>query len=544
MHRGIMALMRRMRAIFKPFPKRVLSVLPQILLITSLLLAAVGCNDTNEPSLAEPTPIGKQNNIILSPLPNNTATPTLLPSATAPPTPFVSQYNPAITPTPDAAKPIRDRGAITITYAIQRGDTLSGISAQFDVSEDDLRSVNNLTVRQANRLRAGDTIYVPVPVEDHGPSLKLIPNSELVNGPTAIDFDIAGFISQHDGYLKTYSEKVDGDLLPASQIVQRVANQFSVHPRLLLAALEFTGGWITNPDPRDDALLYPLGFKRTNQQSLFIQLNWAASRLNEGYYGWRLDNRYIVRFDDGQYAFVGNGINAGTAGLQNYLAAIGTKTIWLDLMGDGERSFLQTYKRLFGNPWQFDIGELVPVSVRQPELGLPFGKGELWYFTGGPHSAWARGTPWGALDFASANVQGCDDLPSDWVQAMTEGRIVRSVHGEVAQSLDPRQDERAGWSVLYMHVGAEERVQVGQWLRRGERIGHPSCEGGVAAAAHVHVARKYNGEWLDASGIIPFVLSGWSVTGSTQEYDGYLTNGDKRREACDCKNAMKNGVSW
>ena len=310
-----------------------------------------GCDNNVAPSLPDAPPIGNETAIISTELPIIAATPTILPSATVAPTPFAIHYSPGTTPTPDSAKSIKERGTITVTYTLQRGDTLSGIALQFDVSEDDLRLANNLTVRQANRLRIGDTLFVPIPVENHAPNIKLIPDSELVNSPSAIGFDLAEFVHRFNGYLNHYTEQVDGDPLTGIQVVQRVSEQFSVHPRLLLAALEHTGGWVTNAAPSDDARRYPLGYKRTNQDSLFIQLSWAAVRLNEGYYGWRLDNRYILRFDDGQYAFVGNRINAGTAGLQNYLAAISTKATWQEAMGASEHSFLHTYQQLFGDPW-------------------------------------------------------------------------------------------------------------------------------------------------------------------------------------------------
>jgi hypothetical protein len=35
-------------------------------------------------------------------------------------------------------------------------------------------------------------------------------------------------------------------------------------------------------------------------------------------------------------------------------------------------------------------------------------------------------------------------------------------------------------------------------VKTGDRIGHPSCEGGAANATHVHIARRYNGEWIPA----------------------------------------------
>ena len=62
----------------------------------------------------------------------------------------------------------------------------------------------------------------------------------------------------------------------------------------------------------------------------------------------------------------------------------------------------------------------------------------------------------------------------------------------------------------------------GAQLRAGDRIGHPSCEGGLASGTHVHLARKYNGEWIPADQSLPFVLDGWISRGTGNDYDGYL----------------------
>lgn len=59
-------------------------------------------------------------------------------------------------------------------------------------------------------------------------------------------------------------------------------------------------------------------------------------------------------------------------------------------------------------------------------------------------------------------------------------------------------------------------------MKVGERVGHPSCEGGVSSGTHLHVARRYNGEWIPADQTLPFVLDGWVSRGTGQEYDGYL----------------------
>jgi hypothetical protein len=63
-------------------------------------------------------------------------------------------------------------------------------------------------------------------------------------------------------------------------------------------------------------------------------------------------------------------------------------------------------------------------------------------------------------------------------------------------------------------------------LVAGDRVGHPSCEGGEATGTHLHFARKYNGEWVAAAGPLPFVLSGWTAHGGSVPYQGSLTKGD------------------
>jgi hypothetical protein len=74
-----------------------------------------------------------------------------------------------------------------------------------------------------------------------------------------------------------------------------------------------------------------------------------------------------------------------------------------------------------------------------------------------------------------------------------------------------------------MHVETRDRVQPGTFLKAGEHVGHPSCEGGISTGTHLHIARKFNGEWLSALGPTPFNLSGWISAGTGEEYVGSLS---------------------
>ncbi|MEA3350994.1 MAG: hypothetical protein U9Q82_10260, partial [Chloroflexota bacterium] len=73
----------------------------------------------------------------------------------------------------------------------------------------------------------------------------------------------------------------------------------------------------------------------------------------------------------------------------------------------------------------------------------------------------------------------------------------------------------------------EDRIDIRERVEVGDYLGHPSCEGGRATGTHVHIARKYNGEWMSADGPIPFVLDDWVVHSGDAPYKGTLTRGDE-----------------
>ena len=56
-------------------------------------------------------------------------------------------------------------------------------------------------------------------------------------------------------------------------------------------------------------------------------------------------------------------------------------------------------------------------------------------------------------------------------------------------------------------------------------------EGGFSTGTHLHIARRYNGEWIAADGELPLNLEGWVAVGYGVEYDGYLVRDDVTLEA-------------
>ena len=411
---------------------------------------------------------------------------------------------------------------------MQAGDTLGSIALQYDISVETLMEANQ--IEDANLLDVGMTLNIPAPDPlGDAPSFKVIPDSELVYGPASVYFDIKAFIDGQNGYLETYQQDVNGVIMTGDEIVTLVAQNYSVNPRLLLALLEYQSGWVTNPEPFNTD--YPLGLLDANHYGLYRQLAWTADTLNRGYYLWRVNAISTVVLNDGTVAPLDPSINAGTAAVQNFFAQLDDHATWE--ADSGPTGLLLTYYVFFGNPFNYAIEPLVPPDLEQPALKLPFADGDTWFFTGGPHGGWDAGSAWAALDFAPPGDNGGCLASSYWTTAMADGPVVRSSSGAVIQDLDNDGYEQTGWVIFYMHIAEYERIDPGAYLYAGENVGHPSCEGGIANATHLHIARKYNGEWIAADGSLPFNIEGWVSSGNGKEYDGFLSDGYRRIEAFD-----------
>jgi LasA protease len=83
-------------------------------------------------------------------------------------------------------------------------------------------------------------------------------------------------------------------------------------------------------------------------------------------------------------------------------------------------------------------------------------------------------------------------------------------------------------------VRTDGRVTAGTRLKTGDPIGYPSCEGGEATGTHIHIARRYNGEWIPADSAVPLNLSGWIAHNGAAPYLGTLTRFTQTVTACTC----------
>ncbi|KAF0110161.1 MAG: hypothetical protein FD147_1853 [Chloroflexi bacterium] len=441
----------------------------------------------------------------------------VLQSLTPDPASFSTFAEPAPTPVP--TRPVYEPGTL-VDYTAQTGDSLTALAAHFNTTVKEILEVNPLIQKDITTLQAGLVLKIPIYYKAlWGSQFQILPDSLFINGPQQIGFDTAAFVNSYPGWLKNYSSFSGGANRRGGDLIDYVAQTFSISPRLLLALAEYQTGALTNPELDPDKTLFPLGYKDQFHKGFYLQLVWAANLLNNGYYGWRNGRLDTITRSDGTMEVPDPWQNSATVALQHYFSH--------KLSPDEYRQAIyhegiyQTYVTLFGDPWQ-NFQTHIPGNLQQEDLTLPFAAGKTWALTGGPHAAWGEGEPYAALDFAPPGVVGGCSNSSEFVTAVADGQIVRTEPAVALLDLDQDGDERTGWVILYLHLGLNDMVRPGVLLKAGDPVGHPSCEGGTATGTHVHIARKYNGEWVDADSAVPFNLEGWVAKNGSEPYLGTL----------------------
>jgi hypothetical protein len=401
------------------------------------------------------------------------------------------------------------------------------IAARFQVPLKDVKIQPGVLADQL--LDPGLIVQVIRPRWDSSSVNWLLPDAEVVYSPGAYGFDTKDFVASAGGYLSEHQEYMRSTgLTSAAEIIERVAVENSFHPRLLLAIIEYQCGCVTGSLAESQDVDYLLGVEDPSRRGLYRQLGWVSNQLSLGYYGWRQAILHNLILQDGSVIPIPPDLNAGSASIAYLFSRLTNVQDWQQAM-DPDHGFVRLYQELFTEirDMNKDARELFTPGLSQPDMILPLQLDYEWSYTSGPHQAWETEGALAALDFAPASDRfGCEPSPA-WVLAVADGLVVRSEHNALVLDLDQDGFEGTGWAVLYMHLADFQRAAAGTMLRRGDRLGHPSCEGGPADGTHLHIARKFNGEWIAAGGPLPFLMSGWSARAGILPYEGSLIRGDQ-----------------
>ena len=236
------------------------TLIPPALLLALLFVFAIACART-------PNPLVLPNYATLTPALTPTFVPEAIPQVENPPANagFLPDIRPAddasiLTPTPDPQRALPGLRSETVEHVVQVGESLGTLASRYGVRLENIVSANDLT--NPDLLTPGQVLVIPPPEPGPaGSAFKIIPDSELVFGPRSDDFDVEGFLTRYDSFLSRYQEDVEGRSLFGSEIVTRVAREFSVSPRLLLAVLEYQSGWVTQANPDPVTRQFPIGIR-------------------------------------------------------------------------------------------------------------------------------------------------------------------------------------------------------------------------------------------------------------------------------------------
>ena len=454
------------------------------------------------------------------PVESDTAEPTLTISSS------VTQEDIQITSTATAKAP--GEATESLVYFAQAGDTLFNLSVRFGVNPLEIASTE--IIPETGLIKPEQLLNIPKRLEETSNDVMLLPDSEVVYSNSARDFNTATFVSVMGGKLDSYHYYLGTTgLSTGSQILERVAIENSINPRLLLSLLQYQSNWVFGQPTSLSQTEYPMGYYDHANKDLYNQLTWACNQLATGYYGWREGKLTSLTFADNSTLRLAPTLNSGTVALLFFFnQAYPDHDRWISAV-DPDQGFVQQHIEMFGDPMAraAAVEPLLPANLEQPPLILPFMREQMWAYTGGPHGAWELEGAQAAIDFAPGSIEpGC--VKSDtWVLAAAPGVISRLAKGIVVLDLDGDGNELTGWNLLYLHLSGIDHLKVGQWVDKGDLLGHPSCEGGISTGTHIHLARKYNGEWISASGPVPFNLGGWIAHEGNEPYQGTMVRGDE-----------------
>src|SRR5262245_3024585 len=198
---------------------------------------------------------------------------------------MITPLAPTPIPAPTSERPQYGPGEL-VDYTAQDGDTLLALAARFNTTVEEIMQANPIIPADATTMPVGLPMKIPIYyLALWGTTYKSIPDYAFVNGPSQVGFSSAAYVASTTGWWKNYRAYAGGRMRSGGELVDYVATNYSVSPRLLLALLEYQVGALTQPE--QPAIKYLLGFRRTFYSTPYLQLVIAANTLNNGYYGWR-----------------------------------------------------------------------------------------------------------------------------------------------------------------------------------------------------------------------------------------------------------------
>jgi murein DD-endopeptidase MepM/ murein hydrolase activator NlpD len=206
---------------------------------------------------------------------------------------------------------------------------------------------------------------VPAPVV---PRATVIDDSQYYYAENFYAPQIQAYLDSQPGPLKGISVAVGSRQHTFAEILASQTSLYSLNPQVVLALIEQQSGIVTQANVQPERVDWALDFRgdEGRWRGIIAQTRWAVRELHHAQRDFSTGPE--LTYVDGSHSAVPAGFNVGDYGVARVLAATTTADQLAAKLDGGPNSFIQTFKRLWGDPRD----ELPsPHTVAAPFMTLP-----------------------------------------------------------------------------------------------------------------------------------------------------------------------------
>lgn len=342
---------------------------------------------------------------------------------------------------------------------------------------------------------------VPPPA---APRATLIDKQRLFYEPDFYGAQIQAFLETQPGPLKGFRAQIGDQQESFADILSSQATYFSVNPKVLLALIEQQSGLLTNPAPSEDQVRYMLGYRGENDRyaGWAEQLRWARREVAKAQQ--EFPNAPELVYADQSRSALPAGLTVADYAVMRVLAATTTPNNLPGKLDQGDRSFVATYTRLFGDPreppqnWPEPAAPFLSLPMDQPHQVTSFFDHEAPFLQPNGSIVTYRGDRSEQLSYDGHDAWDYAMTPPEQVLAAADGTVVFA--GNAADGCNTRAvviDHGNGYRTLYWHLSSWS-VKPGP-IKRGDPVGVVGSTGCVTGP-HLHLGVQYLGRGTDPAG--------------------------------------------